>query len=138
MRIYSAYLDPASLEQDRALTMVKEGMCWPAFFFSFLWAAWHRLWWAALGLLAAALGVPAILNAAGAGGATGLLCVLAIAAFVGAAANDWRGRALERRGRRLVAVIAGRNGEDAARRFFERAPGDISVRTSGSEDRAVA
>ena len=44
MRIYTAYLDPASLERDRGVTMVKEGMCWPAFLFSFLWAAWHGLW----------------------------------------------------------------------------------------------
>ncbi len=121
MRIYAAYLDPASLERDRALTLVKEGMCWPAFFFSFLWAAWHGLWWAALALLAAVLAVPAILAAAGADGATGSLFVLAIAAGVGGAANDWRGRALERRGRRQVAVVAGRNAEDAARRYFERA-----------------
>ena len=120
MRIYAAYLDPASLEQDRALTLVKEGMCWPAFFFSFLWAAWHRLWWAALALLVAALGVPAVLTALGANGAAGVVFAVAIAAFVGGAANDWRARALERRGRRLVAVVAGRNAEDAAHRFFQR------------------
>ena len=124
MRIYAAYLDPASLERDRGVTMVKEGMCWPAFFFTFVWAAWHRLWWAALALLAAVAATFAILAAVG---AAGVLCGLALAAFVGGAANDWRGRALERRGRRLAAVVAGRNAEDAARRFFEREPGDLSV-----------
>ena len=87
MRIYAAYLDPASLERDRGVTMVKEGMCWPAFFFSFLWAAWHGIWWAALALPAAALGIAAILTAAGAGGMTGLLCALAAATFVGGAAE---------------------------------------------------
>ena len=137
MRIYAAYLDPASLEPDRALTVVKEGMCWPAFFFSFLWAAWHRLWWAALGLMVAVSAVSAILIAAGAEGATGVVCTLALAAFIGGAANDWRCRALERRGRRPVAVIAGRNAEDAARRFFERAPADISVRPLAADDRPV-
>ncbi len=134
MRIYAAYLDPASLEQDRGVTMVKEGMCWPAFFFSFVWAAWHRLWWASLALLAAVVAASAILAAAGAAGA---LCGLALAAFVGGAANDWRGRALERRGRRLVAVVAGRNAEDAARRFFEREPGDLSVGPLAGESGAV-
>lgn len=138
MRIYAAYLDPASLERDRGVTMVKEGMCWPAFFFSFLWAAWHGLRWEALALAAAALGLPAILTAAGAGGVTGFFCVLAFAALVGGAANDWRGRALERRGRRPVAVVAGRNAEDAARRFFERGSGDFSARPPSSEDRALA
>ena len=138
MRIYAAYLDPASLERDRGVTMVKEGMCWPAFFFSFLWAAWHGLWRETLALLAAALGTVAILTAAGAGGMTGLLCVLAVAAFVGGAANDWRGRALERRGWRPVAMVAGRNAEDAARRFFERGSGDVPPRPLPSEDRALA
>ena len=120
MRIYAAYLDPASLEQDRALTLVKEGMCWPAFFFSFLWAAWHGLWWVALVLLAATLGLAAALTVLGANGAAGVISAIAVAAFVGAAANDWRARALERRGRALVAVVAGRNAEDAAHRFFQR------------------
>ena len=134
MRIYTAYLDPASLERDRGVTMVKEGMCWPAFFFTFVWAAWHRLWWAALALLAAVAATFAILAAAG---ATGILCGLALAAFVGGAANDWRGRALERRGRRPVAVVAGRGAEEAARRFFERLPGDGSVAPPGAGSGAV-
>ena len=138
MRIYAAYLDPASLEPDRGVTMVKEGMCWPAFLFSFLWAAWHGLWREALALLAAALGTAAILTAAGAGGMTGLLCVLAVAAFVGGGANDWRGRALERRGLRQAAAVAGRNAEDAARRFFERGSGDVAARPPSSEDRVLA
>ncbi len=128
MRIYTAYLDPASLEQDRAVTLIKEGMCWPAFFFSFLWAAWHRLWWVALALLAAPAAAMAALAAAGADGATGLVSMLALSIFIGGAANDWRCSWLERRGRRLVAVVAGRNAEDAARRFFESGPEGIAAR----------
>ena len=121
MRIYAAYLDPASLERDRALALVKEGMCWPAFFFSFLWAAWHGLWRAALALLAGLAGAVAALAAAGADPATMLACLLAFALFTGAGANDWRCRGQERRGRRLAALVAGRNADDASRRFFESA-----------------
>ena len=127
MRIYAAYIDPASLAEDRAVILVKDGMCWPALLFSFLWAAWHRLWWTAL----------ALLRRGGGGGwrgsprrapspATGLACVAALSVYIGGAANDWRCRGLERRGRRLVAVVAGRNAEDAARRFLER--GEWAVR----------
>ena len=137
MRIYAAYLDPASLEEDRAAILVKEGMCWPAFFFSFLWAVWHRMWWIALALLAAA-GIPAVLTALGANGAAGVIFAVAVAAFVGGAANDWRARALERRGRRLVAVVAGRNREDAARRLFEREPAEISLRPFAASERPLA
>ena len=137
MRIYAAYLDPASLEEDRAVTMVKEGMCWPAFFFSVLWAAWHRLWWTALALLAAVAAAIAALAAAGAGAATGLACLLALSAFVGSAANDWRCRGLERRGRRLVAVLAGRNAEDAALRFLEHGAQGVAPRPGGPSHRTV-
>ena len=121
MRIYAAYLDPASLEPDRALLLVKEGMCWPAFFFSFLWAARHGLWGTALALFAALAGAGAALAAAGADAATLLACMLALSALVGAGANGWRCRGLERRGRRLEAVVAGRNADDASRRFLENA-----------------
>ena len=126
MRIYAAYIDPASLAEDRAVTLVKDGMCWPALLFSFLWAAWHRLWWTALALLAAMAAALAALAASGAQPATGLACAAALSVYIGGAANDWRCRGLERRGRRLVAVVAGRNGEDAARRFLER--GERTVR----------
>ena len=137
MRIYTAYLDPASLEQDRAVTMIKEGMCWPAFFFSILWATWHRLWWVALALLAGAAAAMAALVAAGADGTTGLVSMLALSVFIGGAANDWRCRWLERRGRRLVAVVAGRNAEDAARRFFESDPEEIAAWRPIAADRTV-
>ena len=137
MRIYTAYLDPASLEEDRAVTMVKEGMCWPAFFFSFLWAAWHRLWWTALALLVAVAAAIAALAASGADAATGLACLLALAVFIGAAANDWRRRGLERRGYRLVAVLVGRNAEDAARRFLESASRAVDRRPGIAGHRTV-
>ncbi|MCY4549925.1 MAG: DUF2628 domain-containing protein [Defluviicoccus sp.] len=126
MRIYAAYVDPASLEEDRAVTMVKEGMCWPALLFSVLWAAWHGLWWIALALLAGMAAALAALAAAGADGATALACLLALSVYIGATANDWRCRGLERRGRRLVAAVAGRSAEDAARRFLER--GERTIR----------
>ena len=61
--------------------------------------------------MAAAL---AALAASGAQPATGLACVAALAVYIGGAANDWRCRGLERRGRRLVAVVAGRDADDAA------------------------
>ncbi len=132
MHIYAAYLDPASLERDGGLRMVKEGMCWPAFFFSFVWAAWHRLWGTALALLAAA----GALLAAAAATADGILApvaALALASFVGGEANGWRCRALERSGRRLAALVAGRNAEEAARRFFENADSAAARRAGARE-----
>ncbi|MDE0059787.1 MAG: DUF2628 domain-containing protein [Defluviicoccus sp.] len=125
MRIYAAYIDPASLAEDRAVTLVKDGICWPALLFSFLWAAWHRMWWTALALFAGVAAALAGLAASGAHPATGLACVAALSVYIGGAANDWRCRGLERRGRRLAAVVAGRSADDAARRFLERGEGPV-------------
>ena len=48
MRIYTVHLPAAAGDtgEDRAAAavLVKEGFCWPAFFFAPLWALWHRLW----------------------------------------------------------------------------------------------
>ena len=35
-------------QPDGQLVPVKQGFSWPAFFFTFLWAIYHRLWLAAL------------------------------------------------------------------------------------------
>ncbi len=33
---------------DDDVVLVKDGFSWPAFFFSLIWALWHRLWFFAL------------------------------------------------------------------------------------------
>ena len=120
MGLYAAYVDPASPERDRAAAMVKQGMCWPAFVFSVLWALWHRLWLTAVILLIAVAGLDLVLLALGADETTSGIAGLGLAAYIGLSANDWRGRALERRGLRLAAIVAAPDAERAAQRLFER------------------
>jgi hypothetical protein len=119
IRLYAAYIDPASLEPDRAAALVKQGMCWPAFFFSVLWALWHRLWGTAVLILVAVVALNRLSLVLGADEQTSGIATLGLVAFIGVSANDWRGRALERRGRRLAAIVAAPNSERAVQRLFE-------------------
>ncbi len=119
IRLYAAYVDPSSVERDRAVAMVRQGMCWPAFFFSVLWALRHRLWGTAAVLLLAIAGLDVALMALGADAVTSGIAVLGLAAHIGLSANDWRGRALERRGMDLAAIVAAPDAERAVQRWFE-------------------
>ena len=119
MRLFAAYVDPGSLAPDRSAVLVGQGMCWPAFFFSVLWALRHRMWRTAAALAAAAFALDLAAWAAGADAAAAAVLWLGFAAYVGLSANDWRGRALERRGMRLAAVIAAPGAGPAAHRLFD-------------------
>ena len=44
---------------------VKEGFCWPAFFFSLFWTLWHRLWLVTLGLVVANLVISVLVSQIG-------------------------------------------------------------------------
>jgi hypothetical protein len=97
---------------------VKEGFCWPAFFFSILWALWHRLWWVALALVIVNVGLGGILTQLGADPVVQTVISVAIAVGVGFLANDLRRRNLARRGLSERAVVASPNGEGAVERYF--------------------
>lgn len=43
MSIFTVYENPNPLSSE-LIVLVKEGFCWPAFFFSFLWALYEGLW----------------------------------------------------------------------------------------------
>ncbi len=126
MRLYAAYVDPSSLERDRAVSMVKQGMSWPAFFFTVLWALWHRMWWTAAILLLAVVGLDLAFGALGADEIASGVVGLGLAVYIGSSANDWRGRALEHRGMRLTAIVAAPDSEQAAHRWLERGRDGVS------------
>lgn len=127
MRIYTVHDRPGSLQPDRGAVAVKEGFNWPAFLFTFVWALWHRAWYAALGLAVAALAMEAVLVAAGADDFTQAAAALAYSVLVGFGANDWRRAALARRGYRAAGVIAAPDEDTALLRFFDLAPGPVPL-----------
>ena len=66
MRVYTVHFRPGSLTPDRDTTLVKEGICWPAFLFTFFWALWHRLWLVAALIVAAEIVIEVVLLLTGA------------------------------------------------------------------------
>ena len=111
-----------------AARAVKEGFSWPAFFFSVLWALWHRLWLVALvlvlieiafGLAAEAFAVDPIVQ---------LAVSLGLALIVGWIGNDLIRARCERKGLAFAGVAMAETNDDALRRFFvESAPGGAPV-----------
>lgn len=123
MLTYTAHRRQDPLMQDQAedgkgIVFVKDGFSWPAFFIPLFWMLWHRLWLPLVGYV----GVVALIVLAGYGfswpdnltGGMGLLANL----FVGLEGNNFRRRALAKRGFEEVADIVANDGEEASYRFF--------------------
>ena len=122
MKVYTVHVRHSGLDPDRDVVLIKEGLSWPAFFFSVLWALWKRLWLAALGLGLANVvlsGLVLILDL----GPVGQLAVsLGGAAVIGYVGNDlWRWT-LARRGFIEAGVVAAADRESALQRFLDSEP----------------
>jgi hypothetical protein len=120
MRTYTIHHRAGANGDD--VVVIKEGFSWGAFIFNFLWALWHRLWLAFLVLLVVMLAIDAAADLLGLNQALASVIGLAVSLWVGFSANDWRRRALERRGYELGAVVAAQDGDAALRRFVDLAP----------------
>jgi hypothetical protein len=123
MLTYTAHSKPEALAPDqidggKGVVFVKDGFSWPAFFIPVFWMLWYRLWLPLVGYL----GIVALIVLAGylfswpdnLAGAMGLLVNL----FFGLEGNNYRRRALAKRGFDEVADIVADNGEEASYRFF--------------------
>ncbi|MBT3991255.1 MAG: DUF2628 domain-containing protein [Rhodospirillaceae bacterium] len=119
MRIYTLHQpkDPTT-----EVVPVKEGFSWPAFFVSPLWALWHRLWFWAVGFVAANIVLGWILTTAGGNEFVTSTASFALALIIGWTANDLRRRKLTKRGFEESAVLVANNKETAIARFLMAAP----------------
>ncbi|MFM8680897.1 MAG: DUF2628 domain-containing protein [Alphaproteobacteria bacterium] len=120
LKLYTVHLRTWSAAPDREAVLVREGFCWPAFFFSVFWALWHRMWFAAAGLLALTLGLAVLHDILGLDDLVAEAIGLAAAVLVGFEANDWRRDALRRRGYAEAGVVAATDREAAEHQFFSR------------------
>lgn len=123
MLTYTAHrkADPLMLDQmadGKGVVFIKDGFSWLALIIPFFWMLWHRLWLPLAGyLIAVALvGVAGYLLSLpdGLTGSIGLLANL----FVGLEGNNFRRRALAKRGYEEVADIVAESGDEASYRFF--------------------
>ncbi len=122
MRVYTIHMRRPPLDPERDIRLVKEGFCWPAFFFSIIWALWCRLWLAAAGILAAELALRGILELLGADVLTQAVVSFAFAVLLGVVGNDIKRWTLFRSSYLQVAVVTGSNRDTAERRFWDDRP----------------
>jgi hypothetical protein len=122
MRSYTIHHRAGTSSGSDDVVVIKEGFSWGAFAFNFLWALWHRLWLASLALLVVMLAIDAAADFVGINPVLAAVIEVAVSLWVGFNGNDWRRRALERRGYAQAAVIAAPNADAALRRFVDLAP----------------
>ena len=122
MRLYTVHIRRHGLDPDRDLVLVKEGFSWPAFFFSFLWALWRRLWLAALVFALAEVALSALMMLIQPNLPAQVALSLGLAAVIGHLGNDLRRKKLAAQGFALMGVAAGDDGDTALRRFLESEP----------------
>jgi hypothetical protein len=126
MTIYTVLAPPdagsAGPDRDR-FVFIKEGFCWPAFFFTPIWLLFRRMWLVfILYLLASA----AVFYLASQMPEIGGLIALLFGILVALEANNLRRWTLERRGSRFIGVAAGRRLIEAEFRFFSTWPGVVT------------
>ena len=123
MRVYTVHIHPRRRDMDRDIILVKEGFCWPALFFSVLWAIWNGLWLVALLFLLLEAALSLLIDIFPIGPWTQVALSLLLAVAIGSVANDLRRWTLSRRGYRGAGAVVERDLVAAERRFFESNPG---------------
>ncbi len=122
MKIYSVHLRRHGLDPDRDIELVKEGFSWPAFFLTFVWALWHRLWLAAAVFFLATAGLNWAVYELQIDPISQAALTLGLAAAFGYLGNDLRCRKLARQDFVLAGVAAGPNSDQALSRYLESEP----------------
>lgn len=119
MRCFTAHRRDTGLFTEPETVLVKEGFCWPAFFFTFLWALWHRMWLTAVAIFVAEMAAGIVSGWLALTDLGGTLLSVGIMVFIGCSANDWRRRALDRRGWDEAGIVCGRNRDEAEFRLLQ-------------------
>jgi len=123
LTVFNVYEPPNArgtpLERAERIVFVKDGFLWLAAIFPALWLLVKGLW---LELVVFVLAVGALtwgFEAVGASPAASAVVVIIVQVVFGYEAGAIYGAALERRGWRPAATVAGRDQVDCERRFFE-------------------
>ena len=136
MKTYTVHLPADAQAGDRGAldraVFVAEGFSWGAFFFTFLWFFYHRVWLAGLGVLVALIALFVLFWALDVSASAGTLAQILVHVLIGLEANSLRRWTLARRGRPAIDVVTGRDSDEAAMRAFGRLAG------SGGEPHAAA
>lgn len=109
--------DPTALDEAE---VVKDAFSWGAFFFTFLWFFFHRLWLAGLGVLVLVFAFGGILEVLDVHPTAGTLAALLLQSLIGLEANSLRRWTLARHGFALVDVVTAADRDEAEAKAFAR------------------
>lgn len=130
MRVFTIHLSQSALSPDRDAVLIKEGFCWPAFFFGPFWALWHRMWFVCLGIFAVAILMAVAEAILRVDPLTYGAVSIAVAALIGFHGNDWRRTALTARGWQMSGLSAAADRDTAFRRFVDLHPEALNAPAS--------
>jgi hypothetical protein len=120
LKVYTVHVNPSLPHPYEAAQFIKEGFNWKAFFFTGLWALYHRLWWPMLGLFAYNILVLSMYDSHTLSH-TGLAIVdLGIHAIIGFEANEWLRSRLKKQAYLTADITTGDSLLRAELRFFDR------------------
>lgn len=122
MRLYTVHIRQNSQAPDREAVLVKQGFAWPAFFFRFLWALFHRMWIAAAAIVVIEVALFGVIGAIGLDELSVATIGLGWNVMLGAWGNDLRRLQLRWHGYEEIATVGGRNLAAAERRLFDTIP----------------
>lgn len=127
MQVYTVHLRREGLDPDHDIVVVKEGFCWPALVFEALWALWHRLWLAAVVMIAVSVVLGGIVQAMGADPLTQVFVNAGIAVAIGLLANDLRRRGLARAGFAEAGIVCAPDADAALYDFLRHNPDVVAA-----------
>ena len=134
MQTYSVHVRRSGLDPDRDVVLVKEGFSWLALFFSFLWAAWNRLWTVSIGIIlvmSLSGAITGFLNLNP--GLTGLIH-LGMGVLIGFVAFDLQRYTLTQAGFEQVDLVVAESKQNAERQFYDNNPALAATIAEGLED----
>ena len=116
MALYTV-LEPPDRKPER-VAFIPDEVAWGGFVFTYLWAAWHRMWLVAALLLAVTTALAVAVSLEVLNPWVGLVVQFAIALLFALEARQLQVKALERAGFRRAGLVAASNLEAAELDYF--------------------
>ena len=116
MTLYTLHQEPDGAASP---VLVAHRFSWSAFVLGPFWLMAQRMWIPAAVVLLIDLGAAAVARAGSLQQAAALLSMVVVAVFVGLEGQEWRRRAMARRGSRFSGVVFGANEIEALARSGE-------------------
>lgn len=142
MRFFSIHTRPGrgpdgagSLLLPPETRVIASGFSWAAALFTPIWLIWHRLWWGLAGYVGLMLALGLLYAWVDIADPADLLVGIAMAFLFGASAAELRRWSLARQGWRLAAMVAARNGAEAALLYARQASADAVSHAASLSDR---